>query len=159
VNSPRLPTSLAVDPWIPLPPAAAPAAGGWGIHGSRVVDSVGVGVVSSCGVLKAEMSSVCLQVAVVPFDGGGPWSSAVDLLPSACSQLGGAGVRVFPLPVPVGRRIRLPQIWWKMVMVRYDDNGGHRGRSSGPVLGDFPLAGVCSQSKASRRVAATARHR
>jgi hypothetical protein len=56
------------------------------------------------------MSSVCLQVVVVPFDGGAPWSSAVDLLPSACSQLGGAGVRVFPLLVPVGRRIRLSQI-------------------------------------------------
>jgi hypothetical protein len=41
VSTPGLPTSITSDSWIPLPPTAAPAAGGCRIHGSRLVYSVG----------------------------------------------------------------------------------------------------------------------
>ena len=64
------------------PPAAAPAAGGWGIAGSRRVHSVGSSWASAGGVLEAESSSaVCLRAAFVPSGSGAPRRSKAERRP------------------------------------------------------------------------------
>ena len=62
MSDPVFPTLLAGDPWIPPPPAAAPAAGGWGIHGSMPVNSVGLGGASTGDVLEVVVLSVLVSV-------------------------------------------------------------------------------------------------
>ena len=93
----RQPASLAGDSWIPPPPAAAPEAGGWGIHGSGLVDSVGLGGASTGGVLeKVELS---VLVAVCFFSGVGVLRCVfVKLPPLSNSEVHGSAEFFVPRP-------------------------------------------------------------
>ena len=104
---PRLPTSLAGDSRIPPPPAAAPAAGGWGICGSRLVHSVGVGRVAAGGATEVEVPAVVCLVSFCSSSGDGvPWSSVVRGSTSLSSSIYGSMEFVEPQPVPARRRCR-----------------------------------------------------
>ena len=61
------PTSPASIRLIPHPPAAAPAAGGWGIDGSRRVHSVGRSGVAAGGAEEEVAASVSFWWAAIPF--------------------------------------------------------------------------------------------
>ena len=60
---------------IPHPPAAASAAGGRGIHGSRCVYSLGVrgGVLAGGALVEEVVPEWCLSTAVFPSVGAAPW--------------------------------------------------------------------------------------
>ena len=143
LGDPSLPTSLAVDPWIPPPPAAAPAAGGRGIHGSRLVHSVGVGLELAGGVLEAEMSSAGVWFA----GGGSPLRSRRSV------ELRRRSVVNLVLVPPWRCRGRLPRVKLRgrrSLQVKILKKKMRRIGSTaaaldgvgplGPALGDFPLA-------------------
>ena len=76
-TSPSNPPSAAAIRGIPPSPAAAPAAGGWGIPGSRHVYSVGFEGVPAGGAVEAVVrSAVVLVAALLPFAAGALRSSA-----------------------------------------------------------------------------------
>ena len=105
VSEPVFPTSLAGDPWIPPSLTAAPAAGGWGIHGSRPVYSVGVGRSSAGGAMEVEASVAVRLVSICSFsDGGVLRSSGVRGSTSLSSSISGFVELVKPHPVPASRR-------------------------------------------------------
>lgn len=58
LGPPSQSTSPAATRWFPLPPPAAPTAGGWGNPGSRCVYSVGLSRVLLGGVLEVEAPAV-----------------------------------------------------------------------------------------------------
>ena len=143
LGEPSQPTSLAVDPWIPPPPAAAPAAGGQGIHGSRLVHSVGLGLELAGGVLEAERSSAGLWFA----GGGSPLRSRRSM------ELRPRSVVFFVLAPPWRCRGRLPRVklrgrrslqikFSKKKMSCIGSTAAALGGVGplGPALGDFPLA-------------------
>ena len=109
---------------IPRSPAAAPAAGGRGIDGS-VHSSVGVCWVSAELAMAEEVCSVLvLQVAVLPLDGGAPWSSGVDLPPTARPRLCGAVRLVSPLAGVRGTADPAQEPSMDAGVQRRDDDGG-----------------------------------
>ena len=102
------PTSPALIRPIPHPPAAAPAAGGWGIDGSRRVYSVGSSGLASGGAEEAVAWPECVLWAVVlssapdaPVELSG--GSAAPCASATCRSCGArfplAGVRVMADPV------------------------------------------------------------
>ena len=107
LRAPRLPTSPASDSRIPPPPTAAPAAGGWGIRGSRLVHSVGVGRVAAGGATEVEVPAVVCLVSICSSSGDGvPWSSFARGSTSLSSSIYGSVEFVEPLPVLARRRCR-----------------------------------------------------
>ena len=114
-------TKLAAgDPWFPRPPAAASAAGGRGIHGSRRVHSLGVcGVLAGGAGVEAAVSVGLLVAAVFPSVGaapvelrrgsGAPSSSAA--LRSAREDIPFAGAREMAGPVIDDLKLQMQSAW------------------------------------------------
>ena len=93
-NPPRSPSDRSIPP----SPAAAPAAGGWGIGDPRLVHSVGfVGRLSVA--LRRRWCDRCgvLAVGLILSDGGAFRSAAVESLPSPSSRMRGFFEFVVPL--------------------------------------------------------------
>ena len=108
MTSPAQTTSPPSIRWISWPPAAAQAAGGRGIRGSRCVYSVGFSRLLAGGAVEMAAWPEWLLVAVVPSSGGGaPWSVVADPPPSSRSRLLGAVLRANPSPETAGRRLRV----------------------------------------------------
>ena len=107
LKPPSQTTSPAAIRWFPLPPPAAPAAGGWGNPGSRRVYKVGVSRLPAGRAVETAARLVRrFGAEVVVFGGGALVSSAADLPPCACLQFPGAVWCAFPSPDSVVRRIR-----------------------------------------------------
>ena len=93
---------------IPRPPAAASAAGGRGIHGSRYVNSLGV----RCGVAAGGAGVEVVAPECLLWRWSSPpsvrlrGSFAADLPSSPCSRLPGVVERAPPSPESERRRIR-----------------------------------------------------
>ena len=100
-------TLLAGDPWIPPPPTAAPAAGGWGIHGSGLVHSVGVVWEAVGGAMEVEVAAVWCLVSICSSSGDSALQSSVVCgSTSPSSSIYGSVEFVVPQPVPARRRCR-----------------------------------------------------
>lgn len=139
---PSPPTSLVVDPWNPPPSSAAPTVGGWGFHESRLVHSVGVGLVPVGGVSEARRLSVwSLVSARSPSGDGAPRSLFVKQLTSSSSEVHGSGELAVPRPGSTGRRSRCLKMKLKVVF-GYSASSATSSAvgSSDPAFGDFPLA-------------------
>ena len=123
MKPPSQTTSPAAIRWFPLPPPAAPAAGGWGNPGSRRVYSVGLSRLLTGGVLEAEAS----VVGVLGSSSSSPMSSFFGAspssrrLPSVLAVLGDRRARSFPGWIPV-RRIQIKKS--KLLMLK---SGGAAG--------------------------------
>jgi hypothetical protein len=130
---------------IPHPPAAAPAAGGWGIPRSRLVYSVGFGGSPAVGVWEvvALLSGWCVWSARFPSGGGVLRSVAV-----AREAFLSSG----PLDLSLGT-LGLARIWRLKTVVRCfaearKDLGGVT--PSGAVMGGFnPAQGLASSFQGS----------
>jgi hypothetical protein len=82
-------------------------------------------------------SVVFLQVAVLPLDGGVPWSSSVDLLPTASPRLCGAAQLVSPFAGVRETADLAQERPMDADVQRHDDDGDFRCRSCG--IGDRRL--------------------
>ena len=136
---PRSPSERSISP----PPAAAPAAGGWGIGAPWPVHSAGdLGCLSAafrrrrcgrCGVLVAELF----------LSGGGALCGAMaELSPSPSSRIFGSLEFVCPSPALAWRPRRIPsnnkkkEFVFGLTMKMMDRGVG----SQEPATGDFPSA-------------------
>ena len=138
------------------PPAAASAAGGWGIPGSRLVHSLGFGRVPAGGAVEVVVLLLPeFASSPFPFCGGDLRSSVVRVSTSPRSWLLGR-LKVLPGRV-AGRRI------WRMKKIcRFPAafSVDHGDGSVDPRLGDFPSAQkLAPSSKACEGAVAAARHR
>ena len=98
----------AVEAWVPSPPSAASAAGGWGKPVSRCVHRVEYGGYPAGDDWEVEELSVQVLVSArCPFDGGAPWRIFVTRSTSRSPEIGG-----FP-------RLRLHhgQIWERRIWI------------------------------------------
>jgi hypothetical protein len=104
-------TSPSSDRRAPHPPAAAPAAGGWGGPDLRCVHSV-VPVWGLAGGVRerAARPEWRFGAEIFPSGGGGLRIAAARSLSSRCSRLCGAALHRVPSPESAGRRIRMCDI-------------------------------------------------
>ena len=125
----RRSTSSAGEAWVPSPPSAAPAAGGWGKPVSRRVFMVGLGRCPAGGASEAEVLLVRLLSAQIPSGGGVPWGFT-DLR------------AIFPAPRPdPGMRWIWMQFNKRMIQRFFAAAPAFLAVvSSEAVLGDFPSA-------------------
>ena len=129
---------------IPRPPAAAPAAGGRGIDGSRYVNSLGVrGGVAAGGAGAEAAATVCFWWWwSSPLPARLRVSSAADPLPRPRSRLHGVTERAPPSPELERRRFRRLTTWKvrfmaaKVVLLPVVQGGG----ASAPRGVAFPVA-------------------
>jgi hypothetical protein len=100
----RRSNSLAVGSPIPPPPAAAPAARGWGIVDRRLIHSVGFSRWPAGGAEKEVVWSAWRFAAeLILFDGGALRSSAVELSSSWSLRIRGSVELLKPSPALVWR--------------------------------------------------------
>ena len=116
MHSTSLPTSPPLNRWIPHPPSAATAAGGWGIPDSRCVYSVGLDGWPAGGVGEVvARSEKPFATELFPSGGGGLLGAATERPSSPCSQIHGSRQRVKSSPDPEWRRIRVLKIEKKVL--------------------------------------------
>ena len=135
-------TSLAVGSSIPCPPAAASAAGGWGIVDPRPVYSVGSSRLLAGGAEElAALSARRFGTRPVLSGGGAPRSSAVEASSSPSSQLFGSVELVTPSPASAWRSSRSSLNKKEERMLNLAMKMVVRGVGSlEPATGDFPSA-------------------
>ena len=149
VRSPSRSTSPPSNRRILHPPAAAPAAGGWGISDSRCVHSVGACRVPAGGAEVTAVRSVwSLGAAPVPAGGGAPGRSAAARPPLPRPQFPGAAWCGFPSPEFGQRRLRLwnkrKMLMWSRSTALAAQDGGSPELSSGvspSAVGIRPIQG------------------
>jgi hypothetical protein len=91
--------------------------------------------------LEAEARPVRrLVAALIPFDDGVLWSSAVERPLSSRLQLSGAAVRAYPWP-DLGRRIRRSKLRKMVMLLGLSTTAASGVGPLGPAIGDFPFAG------------------
>ena len=140
MNRARRTTSHAGGSSIPCPPAAAPAAGGWGIGVPRPVHSVGFSGWPASGAEEVVARSARRFGGDLILSGGGAlWSSAVEISPSPSSRVSGSVELISPSPAMAWRsgRIELKKMKgeiWSHAMKRRASGVG----SLEPATDDFP---------------------
>ena len=132
---------LAVGPGICRSPSAAPAAGGRGIPDPQLVYSVGVSSVPAGGVEEVVKLAVQFVTALLPFDGGAPWSLIVKRTSSGSSPVSGSGEFSDPSPDRSSGSIwiankKMEVVVWIITVKTMAQGAG----LSGPLSGDFPSA-------------------
>jgi hypothetical protein len=135
-RSPQRSQLAAVDPADSSPPAA----GGWGIPGSRCVYSLGYVRVQIDGGMEVAAASFWFLVQeFVPSGGGARWSVAAELQCLSRSRVSGSATCGCPRPVPVWWRSRMESsskmVVWSGAISAFEGVG-----PLGPVSGDFPVA-------------------
>ena len=142
-------TSLAGGTWVPPPPSAAPAAGGWGKPVPRRVHSVGPGSFPAGGAREEMGLQVRFLVsAVIPSGGGALGSSSASRPTSPSSRIHGSVEFISPRPGSGQRRTRKMKIWRLMCWFFAATAASSGVGSSEPAIDDFPCA--CGGSRRSK---------
>ena len=140
LNRARRSTSHAGGASIPCPPAAASAAGGWGIGVPRPVHSVGISGWPAGGAEEEVVRSARRFVEELTLSGGGAlWSSAVEFPHSPSSRIPGSVEFVSPSPALAWRSGRIVKEKKKGVIRSLAMELTACGVGSlEPATGDFP---------------------
>ena len=113
---------------IPRPPAAAPAAGGRGINGSRRVHSLGVrGVAAGGAAEEVARSESFLKTAALFFDLAAPVEFQDESVVLCVSAARGAVARVIPSPVAVMAASVLTTLGMMLLLIKPADLVGVDG--------------------------------